>query len=488
MEMPGGEGFWGDDLVTQVKNSTVKQSRVNDAVHRILYAYYTAGQDKGYPKPNYNVESYATNFSGIINERVNVQSNHSLIIKQVAQDSAVLLKNSATGGLPLSKGARLAIFGTDAGPRPGGVNYGQVNQYPSNSTNNGTTAMGFGSGTGHFPYLIDPLAAITNAAGINNWQVNSVLQDFPSDNNPQILAAYDQAIQVSDTCLVFAASQAGEAYDRQSLHFDNNGDQLIQYVASQCPNTILITHIPGPTNFEVAATNNNVTAILNAGYPGQESGSALLSLLDGSVTPSGKLVYTILKNNTDYIPVFKNFSVDPHVQFSEGLLTDYRAADALNLSVRYPFGFGLSYTTFTYSSLLLTPLNTTSIFPNIEGVNATNANATRLEALVKASVQVTNSGSHNGTEVAQLYVTFPKSSYSPITQLRGFSKSFIPIGQQKTVEFILRVKDLQVWNVTLQAWEIPVGEIVVSVGGSSRALHVSEGITIVDGVEEECDG
>lgn len=119
MDMPGGEGFWGADLVSQVQNGTIAQTRLDDMVNRILYAYYEAGQDNNFPAPNYNVLTYATESNGIINERVNVQANHSLIIKKVGEDSAVLLKNSAIGGLPLVNGARLAIFGTDAGPRPG---------------------------------------------------------------------------------------------------------------------------------------------------------------------------------------------------------------------------------------------------------------------------------------------------------------------------------------------------------------------------------
>lgn len=302
--------------------------------------------------------------------------------------------------------------------------------------------------------------------------MSAVLQDFPTDRSTEILANYDQAIQVSDTCLVFVAATAGESVDRQTLRFDNNGDQLIQYVSAQCPNTIVVSHIVGPTNFESAAQNKNVTAILNAGLPGQESGASLLSLLDGTVSPSGKLVYTILQKDGDYTRVYTQNSLDPHSVFSERLLTDYRAADAQNLLVRYPFGHGLSYTSFAYSNIALTKLNTS--IPITANVGST---AERLSPVLQVTATVKNTGSRNGSEVAQLYLSYPNNTGEPPRVLRGFNKTFLNASQSATVQFQLRQKDISIWNVVKQMWEIPAGQMTISVGGSSRNLPLSTNFT-----------
>lgn len=466
LDMPGGEGYFGDGLVSAVASGMIAQSRLDDAVNRILYAYFESGQDVGYPRVNYNVQTFASvDATGVVNEHIDVRANHSKIIQKVGEDSAVLLKNRAaksTGGLPLRSGARLAIFGTDAGPRPGGPNYGTLNVYPANSTNNGTVAIGFGSGTAHFPYLIDPLAAINSAAADQRWQINSVLEDYPvnASTSADILTAYDSAIEAADTCLVFVSTFSGEGLDRDSLKFDNRGDQLIKYVADQCNDTIVISHIVGVTNFEVAANHTNVTAILNAGLPGQESGTALVSLLTGVVNPSGKLVYTILQNDADYIQINRTVSSNPQAVYVENLLTDYRAADALNLSVRYPFGYGLSYTTFAYR--------------NIESTNVTPyLVANRTQTVMNITANVANTGSVAGSEVSQLYVSFPPGTGEPPKLLRGFTKNVIDVNETVIVTFPLRKKDIQIWNTTQQSWVVPSGTFTISVGASSRNLPLS---------------
>lgn len=453
-----------------VQAGNITQSRLDDMVHRILYAYYESGQDKDYPTPSYSVLTYASVSDGVVvNEHLDVRQDHNQIIKTVAEDSAVLLKNKAgsKAGLPIAKGARLAVFGQDAGPRPGGFTSGTGNQYPATSTNNGTIANGYGSGTGHYPYLIDPYAAVNWVANDHRWQVNGVLKNYPSVLDDQsVLSEIDAAVVQADTCLVFASVLSGEGRDRQTLTFDNHGDLLIQYVADRCSNTIVITHIPGPTNFEVAANHSNVTAILNAGYPGQESGRALISLLDGTVSPSGKSVYTILQNDRDYIPVYANYSLDPISTFTEGLFYDYKAADQKDLAVRYEFGFGLSYTTFNYSSIKVT-----------QSAGVTFANASRTDVVVSVSANVLNSGQVEGKEVSQLYLSFPAGSGEPPKLLRGFTKTSLLPTQTRTVRFDLRLKDVQVWSEARNSWTVPDGQFTVHVGGSSRDLPLSATFT-----------
>lgn len=454
VDMPGGEGLFGSQLGDLISSGNITQARVDEMATRVMYSYFESGQDFDYPEVNIATSA----FPSYLEEHVDVQANHHEIIQEIGTASAILLKNTPGMGLPLKKGERLAIFGTDAGPRPAGLLVG-TGAYPANSTNNGTTATSFGSGTAPFPYLVDPLAAITYAAAGNRWQVSSILQDYAPNGLPNV----DAAIARVDTCLVFvAAAEGGESYDRTTLKLDNQGDEYIKYIADRCANTIVVAHLEGPTNLEVPAQHANVTAIINAGLPGQESGRSLVPILEGSVNPSGKLVYTILQNDADYINVSRNYSNDPKSLFTENLLIDYRRADALNLPVRYEFGFGLSYTNFTYSGISISNVNTSSI-----------ANLLREDPIYRVSATVKNTGTLEGAEVSQLYLGFPASAGEPTKVLRGFSKTQLAPGASRVVHFDIRKKDVSVWNEFLNAWQVPTGAFTFMVGASSRNLPLN---------------
>lgn len=481
MIMPGGAiepSFWGAALQAAITNGSVPISRLDDMCHRILAAYYEAGQDDGsYPAVSFNSDAFDTyieGFPGVQNEHINVQADHYKIAQKVGTDSAVLLKNTANSslGLPLAQGTytqkhRLAVFGTDSSVRPDGLNYFSSQQYPADSTNNGTLAIGFGSGSGQFSYLIDPLSAINGAAMEQYWTVNYMPIDYSNDTS--LTSLRQTFASQAETCLVFVAATSGEGLDRTSLHLDNDGDKLIEDIASLCADTIVIAHLAGPTNLEIPATHPNVTAILNAGLPGQESGSSLLPLLTGAVSPSGKTVYTTLKNDSDYIAPYVLPSTDPHVYFSEELDIDYRRADALGLPVRYAFGFGLSYTTFAYSHLVTTKAANSTLI----------ASADKFDTVASFSAVVANTGSAMGSEVSQLYLSFPASAQSPAKQLRGFTKTHdLGFNARANIQFELRKKDISIWDVISQSWVVPSGEFTVRVGGSSDNLPLSTTFTL----------
>lgn len=460
MDLPGGEGFWGAGLVSAVQAGNVSQARVDDMVHRILYAYFEAKQDVTYPQVSYYALSPARTVNNVVvNEYVDVRADHHEIAREVAAASNVLLKN--TGGLPLKKGARLSVFGSDASLRAGGLIQEGFDVSPPGKSN-GTIAVGFGSGSGYFSYLVDPLAAINYEAISQRWSVYPVTEDYSNSTSTQ--KSYNQALARSDTAIVFVSVLSGEGYDRTNLRFDHDGDALIKYVADRCANTVVVAHIPAPTNFEVAALHPNVTAILNAGYPGQESGRALVDVLTGRVNPSGKLVYTILQNDADYIPVNRSYALDPRVAFSEELLYDYRAADARNLPVRYPFGHGLSYTSFTYGNISVR-------------ANALPASG-RAAPIYTVSANLTNTGRLSGAEASQLYLSFPASAGEPARQLRGFTKTSLKAGESRRIQFSLRRKDLQIWSTAQNTWTTPAGQFEVKVGGSSRDLPLTATFTI----------
>jgi hypothetical protein len=220
--------------------------------------------------------------------------------------------------------------------------------------------MGWGSGTAQFGYLIDPLAALQYRARQDGSEIQWVLDDFAYS----LIASTAQQASV---CFAFVKTDSGEGYitvdgnmgDRNNLTAWQVGDALIATVAGNCSNTIVVVHSVGQINMEAWADHPNVTAILWANLPGEESGSSLVDVLYGDVNPSGRLPFTIAKNDSDYssdvlfLPNAGNGTLPPYDNFNEKLLVDYRAFDAKNITPRYEFGYGLSYTTFTVPPQLI---------------------------------------------------------------------------------------------------------------------------------------
>jgi beta-glucosidase len=246
----------------------------------------------------------------------------------------------------------------------------------STGCDNGTLAMGWGSGTANFPYLITPDAAI-QAEVIQNGKgfYESVLDDYAY---AQISALARRADQVDGVCLAFVNSDSGEGYivvdgnegDRNNLTLWHSGDVLIQNVTSQCNNTVVIIHSVGAVNIETFYDNPNVTAILWAGIPGQESGNSLVDILYGKKSP-GRLPFTIGtwrgSYGTDILYTPNNGVLAPQQDLTEGIFNDYRGFDANNETPIYEFGHGLSWTTFSYSDLQITPVPSNYSYSPVEG-------------------------------------------------------------------------------------------------------------------------
>lgn len=271
---------------------------------------------------------------------------------------------------------------------------------------------------------------------------------------------------------------ATEGYDRPNLR-DSYTDDLILHVASQCSNTIVVFHNAGLRIVDTFVDHPNVTAIVFAHLPGQDSGKALISLLYGKENFSGRLPYTVAKQESDYGPTLHpdyyepgktaRYMRYPQSNFTEGVFVDYKHFDKENIEPRYAFGFGLSYATFEYSNLEIAKDADADFEEYPSGPVVEGGQADLWDELVTVTADVTNTADVDGKEVAQLYLGIPGEG-TPVRQLRGFEKPLIQAGETQTVEFKLRRRDLSVWDTVAQKWHLQSGEYKVYVGSSSRDL------------------
>ncbi|KII87088.1 glycoside hydrolase family 3 protein [Plicaturopsis crispa FD-325 SS-3] len=462
-------GYWGKHLVDAVRNGSIPESRLDDMVTRLMAAHYKLGQDKGFPPVNLKYPQANPYYSNgqLVNEPVDVQADHYKIIREIGSASTVLLKNlNNTLPLDFSKFKSIGIFGSDASGNQDGPN-----GCDARACDQGTLAVGWGSGAGQFPYLITPYEAISSY--VHAHRPATVVQAVSNDWN---YASVGNTADHMDVCLVFANADSGEQY-LTDLNLWNGGDTLISTAASHCKNTVVVLHTVGPVLMESWYNNPNVTAILYAGLPGQESGNSILDILTGAVNPSARLPYTIAKQRSDYAsdilyddPNDPNYV--PQIYYNEKLNIDYRHFDSANIEPRYEFGYGLSYTTFEYSGL---QLHTLANPKSVAGGDVQPGGKTGLWTnSVNATFTVKNTGAYDGNEVAQLYIGFPTSANEPPRVLRGFERQFIRKGDSASVTIGLRVKDLSIWDTPSQSWVIPDGEYTVYVGSSSRKIHLQQ--------------
>ncbi|SJX64288.1 probable beta-glucosidase [Sporisorium reilianum f. sp. reilianum] len=466
--------FYGKSLVALVQNGSVPEARLDDMVLRILTPAFEL-QDDTYPQPSFDVRDLTLPTN-------NVRGNHHEIIHQIGVDSITLLKNNNKDGrgLPLKSLEEietLAVIGQDAGDNlAGATSCGNDGKCNINAFN-GTMTMGGGSGWAFPPYVITPTAAIQEYTRAIGPDINLHLDNWD-------LEGAKARANSSEAALVFANAYAAEFIDRQNLTLWANADNLIKTVASNNNNTIIIIHSPGQVDVKRWIDHPNVTAVVFAYLPGQEGGASLPKVLWGETSPSGKLPFTIAKQGSDYPPntIADDPSLNPSAVFTEKLLVDYKWFDYHNITPRFAFGHGLSYTSFSYSDDLTvrsTPSkDQTSIQPTKEKL--INSDAGLYDTVLTLDTEVTNTGSRAASEVVQLYVSFPSSADShdnpqPVKTLRGFEKiKDVQPGETRKVSFELRNKDVAVWSTLHQGWKIPEGgELTFSVGSSSRKIHSS---------------
>jgi beta-glucosidase len=269
-----------------------------------------------------------------------------------------------------------------------------------------------------------------------------------------------QAAQESDVAVVVVGLKSGEEGDRGSLSLPGIEDLLVYNVAKANPKTIVVVYNPAQVLMPWA---DEVSAILVGWIPGQEGGNALASVLFGDVNPSGRLPVTYAKSFEDYPATSaEQFpGVDLTATYSEKLLIGYRHFDANNIKPLFPFGYGLSYTTFGYKKLGVSPDKSSS------------KNAT-------VTMDITNTGKRAGAEVAQLYLGFPAAAAEPPKQLKGFQKIVLTPGETKQVTFMLTPEEMSIWNVKQKKWEVVPGIYQVMVGASSRDIRLNGSFKVGD--------
>ncbi|KAF2876069.1 beta-glucosidase M [Massariosphaeria phaeospora] len=492
MVMPSSS-YWQDgNLTLMVTNGSLPQSRLDDMATRIVASWYRYSEST----------SPGTGLSN------NLLAPHVLVdardpaskktIMQGAIEGHVLVKNT-NGALPLKKSPRLlSLFGYDAyaplqnTPTTGssfpkwpfglestqtipGVGYFNdtylgslfLSSEPADAPTpdaalNGTLWTGGGSGATTPAYIDAPFDAFQRRARSDN---TFLLWDFYSPA-PSVEGA-------SEACVVFINAVASEGWDRPNLA-DSYSDNLVEHVASQCNNTMVVIHNAGIRLVDRWIDNANITAVIYAHMPGQDSGQALVDIMYGAVSPSGRLPYTVAKRERDYGNTLGPALPSPaelwHTQdnFTEGVFIDYKHFLAHNITPRFAFGYGLTYSEFQYSGLQVQKVaqnstyqvgsNTTTTTPTPEG-----GDPALFHTIAEVSCTIANTGAVPAAEVAQLYVHIPGG---PDRVLRGFEKVLIQPGESASVRFGLTRKDLSAWDVVAQRWVVASGEVAVWVGKS----------------------
>jgi beta-glucosidase len=289
-------------------------------------------------------------------------------------------------------------------------------------------------------------SSIMGSAPALGWQ--------PPDSDMRARAV--AAAKAADVAIVFAAEQLGEGQDKVTLALPGDQDDLIQAVAAANPRTVVVLHTSNPVAMPWL---DKVAAVVEAFYPGQEAGSSIARLLFGDVNPSGKLAMTFPANEHQGPGTFfLDYPGDGMTaNYTEGVLVGYRWYDARKQEPLFPFGHGLSYTTFAYSGLQV---------QHAGGDQAT------------VSVRVANAGTRAGAEVVQLYLGAPAAAQEPPKQLRGFEKIFLKPGESKVVTLKLDKDSFAAWDAETHGWNVHPGTYSVMVGSSSRDIRLKGALTI----------
>jgi beta-glucosidase len=351
------------------------------------------------------------------------------VARRVAEQSAVLLKNSANR-LPLNASAvhSIAVIGPYAGvAHPGGGGSSHVNPL----------------------YTVSPVDGIQRRAG-------SGVKVTSSDGVDTTAAA--ALAGSADVAVVIVGDVEKEGTDRPTLSLTGNQDDLVRSVVAANPRTIVVLNSGAPV---LMPWVDQVPAILETWYPGEEDGNALAALLFGDVNPSGKLPVTFPRTESQTpVSIPERYpGVNGTVVYSENLEIGYRWYDARGEEPLFPFGYGLSYTSFAFSRLRVTPV---------------------LGRYGQADVEadVTNTGSRAGATVAQVYLTFPASAGEPPRQLKSFAKVFLRPGERRHLRFSLDQRAFSVWDSAAQNWTTIAGRYQVAVGDSSRNLPLSAPVRV----------
>lgn len=436
LEMPDCHGETDKLIVKAVQSGELEEPVLDTAVERILTMvdkYLTA-------RKGIDPASMVHPLPSSVERGYDVAAHHALA-RTTAEQSAVLLKNEDI--LPLQKDKKIAFIGEFAKvPRIQGGGSSHINN-----------------------------TSIESALDVAGDSV-SYAQGFHIDEETTDETLLQEAITLakeSDVAVIFAGlpdSFESEGFDRTHLNMPANQNELIARISEVQPNVVVVLHSGSPIAMPWL---DKVAGVLQMYLAGQASGGAAVNLLFGDATPCGKLAETFplhLEDNPSYL----NFPGNREkVCYQEGVFIGYRYYDKKKMDVLFPFGYGLSYTDFTYSNMKVT----------VNGKNAADVDVIKETDEIIVSADITNTGNCDGAEIVQLYIKNPVVyEIRPEKELRDFAKVFLKAGETKTVTFTLNARAFSYYETRIHDWYAESGDYEILLASSSRDIRLQDTVSI----------
>jgi len=432
LEMPSSGTLNSERIIAAVENGVLDEAVLDEGVDNVvdLIIKSKPALEKDF---KYDVEA------------------HHAVARKVAEGSMVLLKND-DNILPLKSNAKIAVIGEMAkAPRYQGAGSSVIN--PTKLDN-------------AYDSLIELGADVTYAQGY--YKAPPTKKDKNRKSESELTAEAVKTAEAADVALVFIGLTEefeAEGYDRDNIDMPAAHNALVSEVVKANPNTVVVLAGGSVVNMPWI---EDVKALLNMGLSGQAGGSAAANILMGKVNPSGKTAETY-PLSFDENPVYGNYPCSPVIsEHKESIYIGYRYYDTAKKNVLFPFGFGLSYTTFEYSDI---KLSESEIKDN---------------ETVTVSFKIKNTGDMDGAEIAQVYVADKESTiFRPEKELRAFTKVFIKAGEEKEVSVTLGKRAFAYYNTNIGDWHVETGEFAVLVGSSSRDIRLEAAVNVISTVEAE---
>ena len=421
VEMPQPQYYTPNALTQALQNGQITQAEIDDAVRRVLRLMVRTGLLDPPAAPNLSA--------------VNSQA-HQALARRVALEGITLLKND--GLLPLNRHAlrSIAVIGPNAqDTQIGGRWSAEVHPFYQVSVLDGIKKK------------VGPSVAVTYAQGCPRTGAGT-----PGDLAKAVALAKSAAVAV--VVVGTDNNYEGEELDPPDLHLPGDQEKLIQAIAAANPHTLVVLNCGTPLLTQ--GWLPRVSGLLETWYSGQESGNAAADILFGDVSPSGKLTGTWAYQREDYSDWTNYPGAGNFVRYMEGVYVGYRHFDQAHLRPLFPFGFGLSYTTFAYSHLQM---------PSVQKIGSP----------ITVHVAVQNTGKRAGDEVVQLYVRpIHPSIDRPVRELKSFARVSLRPGEKKTVTLTLSPNShsFAYWDVKRHAWQTDAGAYAFDVGASSRDIRL----------------
>lgn len=421
LEMPSSKGVGDRQIVKAVQEGHLDEAVLDKAVERILARVFQFEENRDETA------------------RFDMEKDHAMA-RKVAEETIVLLKNEGEL-LPLRDTDRIAFIGKYASsPRYQGGGSSHINSFRTESA----------------------------WECVKDWGNITLAEGFRDDADEVDETLIEEAVaqaREAQAAVIFAGlpdAFESEGFDRAHMKMPDCQNELIRRVAAVQPNTVVVLHNGSPVEMPWA---DQVKGIVEAYLGGQAVGAAIVDILFGKVNPSGKLPETFpykLEDNPSYL--YYGGEKD-RVEYREGIFVGYRYYDKKHMDVRFPFGHGLSFTTFAYDA------------PKI------SAKRIRDTETVTIRVDVTNTGSRPGKEVVQLYVAPPEGDViRPVRELKGFEKVELAPGETKMVSFTLDGRAFSYWNTQIHDWHVESGTYRLQVGQSSRRIVLEESVYVESSV------